>query len=300
VTYFLGIDGGGNQTTCVVGNETEVLGWGAGGASNVIRVGEKQAKESLRAAVRQACAVAGVEPGQIRGTCIGVAGADRPEQAAVVKRLLAEAVAGEIKVAGDMVIGLRAAFADGPGVLVIAGTGSQAFGRNKAGGTARAGGWGFAISDEGSGHWIGRMAVGAALRAYDRQEPTQLLNGILSAWKLESVDALIPAANASPGADFSSLLPAVLAAADAGDRLARSVLTQAGEELSTLAEIVVGRLFAETPTVPVAMVGGVFRHSELVRQVFYNNLRSEYPNIALNPTVIDPVRGALELARGLG
>ena len=300
MTYFLGIDGGGNQTTCVVGNEAEVLGWGTSGASNVIRVGEERARESLQAAVRQACAVSGVGAEKIRGTCIGVAGADREEQAELVRRMLSEIVGGEIRVAGDMVIGLHAAFGDGPGVLVIAGTGSLAFGRNKRGETARAGGWGFAISDEGSGDWIGRMAIWAALRAYDRQDETGLLKGILSAWKLESVDALVPVANASPHADFSSLFPAVLGASDAGDALARTLLTQAGEELSTLAEIVVERLFADAAAVPVAMVGGVFRHSGLVRQVFYNRLQSECPHIALNPTVIDPVRGALMLARGLG
>ena len=66
-------------------------------------------------------------------------------------------------------IALEAAFGSGPGVIVIAGTGSIAYGRNREGQTARAGGWGFAISDEGSGHWIGRTAVAAAIARLGRK-----------------------------------------------------------------------------------------------------------------------------------
>jgi hypothetical protein len=75
------------------------------------------------------------------------------------------------------------------------------------------------------------------------------------------------------------------------------VLTQAGAELAGLAKIVIGRLFEESPNVPVAMSGGVFGNSALVRNVFYNSLRSEYPQATVGGTVIEPVVGALELAR---
>jgi N-acetylglucosamine kinase-like BadF-type ATPase len=89
----------------------------------------------------------------------------------------------------------------------------------------------------------------------------------------------------------------VLAAADAGDPIARSVLTRAGAELASLAKIVIGRIFEQAPTVPVAMSGGVFRNSALVRNVFNNSLRSDYPQVAVAPIVVDPAEGALELAR---
>jgi N-acetylglucosamine kinase-like BadF-type ATPase len=111
------------------------------------------------------------------------------------------------------------------------------------------------------------------------------------------LDDLIRVANATPPPDFSSLLPPVLSAADAGDALARTVLTQAGAELAGVAKIVIGRLFPREPNVPVAMSGGVFRNSALVRQVFYNSLRSEYPNAKVSSAVIEPVKGALDLAR---
>ena len=296
---FLGIDGGGTKTTCVIGDETSVLGSGTAAGSNVVRLGEAKAREALSAAILEACAAANITPTQISRTCVGLAGAGRSEISKLVRRLLGELVSGEIYVVGDMVIALQAAFGDGPGVMVIAGTGSMAYGRNVYGNTLRAGGWGFSIFDEGSGHWIGRSAIAAIMRDYDEtgEENSVLMDNIKKSWGLTSREQLVLAANASPSPDFAGLLPAVLSAADSGDAVARSILTQAGTELARLAKIVIRRLFSEADKVPVAMTGGVFSNCALVREVFYNSLRSEYPNCPVNLTVIEPVQGALELAR---
>ena len=298
---FLGIDGGGTQTTCVVGDENSILATATAGPSNVVRVGESRARESLHQVIREACRAAGVDPGQINRACIGLAGAARPEIAEAIQRLLSEVISGTIEVVGDIVIALQAAFGDGPGVIVVAGTGSIAYGRDQGGKTARAGGWGFAISDEGSGHWIGRAAITAGLRAQDEGENTKLLRQVLEGWQLSSLDDLVRTANSSPPPDFSNLFPMVLACADGGDGVARSVLTQAGTELARLAKLVISRLFGEgASNIPVAMTGGVFRQSALVRQVFYNSLRAEHPSASVNSTIIEPVKGALELARKAG
>ena len=297
MSIFLGLDGGGTKTTCAVGDENSLLATATAGGSNVIRLGEMRARESLRSVIRQACTVAGVDPRQVQQTCIGVAGAARPEIADTVRRLLSEIVSGEVRVVGDMVITLEAVFGSDPGIIVIAGTGAMAYGRNELGQTARAGGWGFAISDEGSGHWIGRLAIGVSLRAQDEGEDTKLLGRILDCWQLSTFDDLVRAANASPPPDFSSLFPTILAAAEDGEALARSVLTQAGAALAGLAKMVIRRLFLDAPAIQVAMSGGVFRQSALVRHVFYNSLRSEYPRADVNSTMIEPVNGALALAR---
>jgi glucosamine kinase len=304
VAIYLGIDGGGSKTSCLIGDESSVLGAGTGGPSNVVRVGEAQARESLTTAIRQACRVANLEPSQISSVCVGLAGAARPEISELVTGIISEIVSGKIKpaeitVVGDMVIALEAAFGSGPGVIVIAGTGSIAYGRNAQGQTARAGGWGFAISDEGSGHWIGRTAVAAAIGARD-EDPGQnvpLIQILLKSWRLETIEQLVPAANATPPPDFAALFPLVLSLADSGDRIARDVLTQAGAHLATLAATLLRRLFPNSEAVPVAMSGGVFASAALVRQVFYNTLSSTHPNASLNTSVIEPVRGALELAR---
>jgi N-acetylglucosamine kinase-like BadF-type ATPase len=332
VAFYLGIDGGGSKTTCAVGNESSVLATVTTGASNVVRVGEGQARESLHQAVRQACAAAGVIPAQIVSTSIGVAGVGGPEIAGIVSRCLAEILPTPIHVVGDMQIALEAAFDAGPGVVVIAGTGSIAYGRNQQGITARAGGWGFAVSDEGSAHWIGRAAIAAALRARDPieagrelssdarttariTENAPLLQALQKAWDVGSLDDLVRAANSTPTPDFALLFPAVVASAEAADGLGLEVLKRAGVELAQLAAVVVRRLFSEESSethsaqsrsagpvvvdlpVPTAMVGGVFRHSSVVRDVFYNQIQKVQPRVSVRPQVVDPVDGALRMAR---
>lgn len=298
--YYLGIDGGGTKTTCAVGDDSRLLATATAGPSNIVRVGEESARQSLQKSVRQACAAAGIMPEQVARTCVGGSGAARPELAAVVRGILAEILSVPVDVVGDMQIALEAAFDGGPGVIVIAGTGSIAYGRNQAGETFRAGGWGFAIGDEGSAHWIGRSAVGAVLRASERDAtaagPSFLANGLFKAWGVTSFPDLARAANSIPPPDFASLFPAIAAS---GDELAKEVLRSAGRELAELAMVVIRRLFGrgDAAVVPVAMTGGVFRHAAIVREVFYNELHRSEPCVQVNPQVVDPVEGALRMAR---
>jgi glucosamine kinase len=304
VAYFLGIDGGGSKTTCAVGDEVSLLATVTAGPSNITRVGEAGARESLHAAVRQACAAAGIEPRQLQRACIGAAGAGRKEIAGVVHQIVSEVIPAEISVVGDMAIALEAAFGAGPGVIVIAGTGSIAYGRDADGATERAGGWGFAISDEGSAHWIGRTAIATLLRAADQADeygqgapPSLLFRELQAAWKLNSLEQLARAANSNP--DFAALLPAVLAAAEGGEAVAQQVLGQAATELARLAKIIVRRLFSDSAAsaVPMAMAGGVFRYALKVRELFYNDVRAAHSNVVLKGDVIEPVHGALQMAR---
>jgi len=299
VPYYLGIDGGGTKTTCAVGDQTSLLASATAGPSNVVRVGETVARASLQQSVRQACAAAGIVPEQVSYACVGGSGAGRPELASAVRGFLAEILSTPIAVVGDMEIALEAAFDRGPGVIVIAGTGSIAYGRDRQGRTLRAGGWGFAIGDEGSAHWIGRVAVNAVLRASDRGDRSgdcELAASLGKEWKATSLLDLARAANAVPPPNFAALFPGVAASQDP---LAQDVLRRAGRELAEIAAVVIGRLFAKDPLdpVPVAMTGGVFRHSEIVREIFYNELRRLDPRAQVNPRVTDPVEGALRLAR---
>jgi glucosamine kinase len=303
LTYFLGIDGGGTKTTCAVGDESHLLATATAGPSNIVRAGESQARQSLQQSVRQACAAAGITPAQVSHTCVGGSGAARPELAEIVRRSLAEILPTPIDVVGDMQIALEAAFDTGPGVVVIAGTGSIAYGRDRQGTTARAGGWGFAIGDEGSAHWIGRAAVGAVLRASDRTYGTaeNILHGkfataLSKVWGVSSLADLARAANSIPPPDFAALFPVVAASQDV---LALQVMSNAGRELAQIALIVVDRLFPkdESGPVPVAMTGGVFRYAMLTREDFYNELRVLDPRVDINPLIVEPVEGALRMAR---
>ena len=314
--YYLGIDGGGTKTRCLLADETTVLAKAMTGGSNIVRLGEMQAREALHTAIRQACATARISPDQIRAVCIGAAGAARPEIAAKIRSILAELIPElipeinpesartNIEVVGDTEIALEAAFGAGPGVIAIAGTGSIAYGRDAAGRTARAGGWGFAVSDEGSGHWIGRRAISAILNARDQGLETTLTSLVLQAWKLTTIDELVQQANSTPPPDFPRLFPIVLRAADAADAIARDLLADAGAKLANLAAIVVRRLAPHVPLpmlpaamLPIAMTGSVFRQSPYVRQVFYNALQTSFPGIDVRQDLADPVEGALSRAR---
>lgn len=310
MAYYLGIDGGGTKTKCAVGDEHGLLALSTAGPSNITRVGEERARESIHQGIRAVCDTAKLNPKEIKRACIGAAGAARAEVAAALRQFSAELIAGEVVVVGDMTIALEAAFDAGSGIVVIAGTGSIAYGRNSRGETTRAGGWGFAIGDEGSAHWIGREAVSALLRAVDERAdhgpgsagltPMEFTSGTLfselkAVWNVDSLDQLTRIANSNP--DFSALFPAVLAAADSGDELALDVLERAAVELSRIANIVISRSLANSPAVPVAMVGGVFRHSKTIRQRFFDQVCAAYPNASLNSEIVEPVRGALEMAR---
>jgi BadF/BadG/BcrA/BcrD ATPase family protein len=335
VPYFLGIDGGGSKTLCAVGDESKLLATATAGPSNVLRIGEAQARESLHQSVHQACAAAGITPAQVTNTCIGAAGAARPEVAEIVRRILAEilpstTLPSTINVVGDMQIALEAAFGAGSGVLVIAGTGSIAYGRDAQGRTARAGGWGFAISDEGSAHWIGRAAAAALVRDLDRTEmdrtetdrtetprpaadsksraalqASPLAAALLKAWSVTSLEDFARAPASANPPDFAALFPAVLASSEDS---ATQILASAGAELAHLASVVICRLFPPSRTsetnvaasaapIPVAMAGGVFRHAAVVRQVFYNQVRWLDPGVQVQPEIVEPVEGALRLAR---
>ena len=300
--YYLGIDGGGSKTACAVGDDSRALARVATGPSNIVRVGEQRARESLQQGVRQACAAAGITPLQIAGTCVGGSGAGRTELANIVRAILRELLTTPVVVVGDMEIALEAAFDAGPGVIVIAGTGSIAYGRNSEGIAARAGGWGFAIGDEGSAHWIGRSAISAVLRANDENSEavsgnrkSSLADALCEVWQVGSLLELARLANANPPPDFATLFPVVVSSSD---DLAQRVLAHAGTELARIASIVMRRLFgAGGGKVQVAMTGSVFRHGTRVRETFYNEVRRLDGRAEMIPNVVDPVEGALRMAR---
>jgi glucosamine kinase len=319
MAFYLGIDGGGTKTRCVLGDETTVLASAMTGGCSVIRAGEQAAREALHGAIRQVCEAAKISPDRVGAVCVGATGAARPEIAEKVRHIILEIIPNgsrKIEVVGDTVIALEAACGKGPGVVVIAGTGSIAYGQNAEGQSARAGGWGFAISDEGSGYWIGRSAVAAILSAQDQQRETALTGLVFQEWKIGTLDELVQVANATPPSDFPRLFPVVLKAAAVGDVTAGELLVEAGGKLAGLAATVVRRLLSLSATssllsapksaksdaaaiLPVATTGSVFRQSREVRQIFCDSLQKSFPGIEVRQDLADPVDGALARARAL-
>jgi glucosamine kinase len=297
MSFYLGIDAGGTQTTCAIGDSKVVLARAQGATCKLSKVSEEQAREVLRALIAEACESAKIMPTEIEHTFIGIAGITGHQVAERMSGILQEIVAGDIQVTGDMSIAMEAAFGDAPGVIVIAGTGSIAFGRNTRGDTARAGGWGPAISDEGSGEWIGRQAIAQAMRSHDDGASTRLVAEIFEIWRVATRDEIAAHANAIPPPDFAQLFPAVLKAASQHDSLAQEILTSAGMELARLARIVLRKLWLGPTAVNLRVSGGVVSNSQVIRDAFQNTLRSERPDVMVSFEPVDPVLGALALAR---
>jgi len=297
VTFFLGIDGGGTKTRCLLGDDNRVLGTGTGSGCSILRVGEACARDALAGAIHEACVSAGVSPHQISRTCAGIAGAADDGVASRLQRLLIETLGGAIEVIGDMEVALESAFGGGPGIVVVAGTGSIGFGRNLQGENARAGGWGRILCDEGSAHWIVIQAIDAALHDFDRGRAPTLLNQLLKALDLGTASDLAAYAGGTPTPEFAPLLAVVLAAADEKDQLACAILRSAGVELAGLANTVAERLFNGASEIQVASHGGVFAASAMVRSAFADTLREICPAAQILDVEVDPALGALSRAR---
>lgn len=291
---YIGIDGGGTKTACLLGDDSAVLANSLSSGSNVIRLGEKEAGAALREAISKACASAGVSPLNVHAVCVGASGAGQTEVQEKLKGLIGRIVPRSfVHVVGDNEVALEAALQRFPGVVVIAGTGSIAYGRNECGETSRAGGWGPIVSDEGSGQWIGREAVASALRTGD----PYFLNAVLQHWTLDSKEKLIQYVNQSPTPDFSSLPPLVIAAAQRKNATALGVLSDAGEHLAAIAETVLQKLWPQGATVRVGIAGGIFASSADVRFAFSAKLRELWPRAAISFRIADPAMGALSIAR---
>jgi N-acetylglucosamine kinase-like BadF-type ATPase len=321
MSYFLAIDSGGTKTQCLLADETRVLARATAGTVKLMRVGEPEATARLQAMLAEVAAAAGVPLNHISRTCFGLAGIGSPAVRTWASRVLSSSVSGELLICGDEEIALDAAFAGGPGILVVAGTGSNAIGRTNAGETFGTGGWGPVLGDEGSGHWIGLEAIRSALCAHDRErlsgmdsgqtaiDSTSLLREIERHWKLNSLGELVAYANRRgdcdhPAPEFASLAPIVARCAEQGDTLATEVLNRAGVELAELVALVYSKMAAApvltltaSPVIGVAFTGGVLTHIARVRAAMTARLAVLLPTACVRQSPVDPLEGALWRAR---
>jgi N-acetylglucosamine kinase-like BadF-type ATPase len=174
--------------------------------------------------------------------------------------------AGHYLITHDAAIALTGATAGEPGVIVIAGTGSIAFGRNARAKTARAGGWGYVFGDEGGGFDLARQALRAALREEEGWgSPTRLGSDLLSATGASSANDLLHRfyTDEYPRERVAKLSRLVDEAARAGDTVALEILHAAAQQLAVIAGAARGQIFLPGEPCRVCHIGGVF-HSEIV------------------------------------
>jgi glucosamine kinase len=291
---LIGADVGGSKTAVGVSDGEKILAR-ADGAGAAIRPGRALASASVIAeVVRKALAAAGRLNGDV--LYVGAAGAGRePEREELRKALRGENLAPVVAVSTDIEIALAGVFDSGPGIVVSAGTGSVAVGRDRAGKQHRIGGYGWQMGDEGSGYAIGRAALGAVSRAADGRSPRTALSArVLDASRSEAFDDLIRwAAGASP-AEVASLAPHVLDVAAHGDPLAQGICDYAARELTQLAVCLVPAMDVQPP-VGVALTGGLLSSEGPLRRSVLARLRED-ANLSPIETRVDAVEGALRLA----
>lgn len=257
--YFLGVDGGQSATTALIGDESgRIAGFGFGGPCN--HVGAEGGREKFIRAIRECLGNAGFSARDTRfsAACLGFSGGPADKEA-ILREILSAAT---LVVTSDYDIALSGATGGKPGIIVIAGTGSIAFGRNAGGRTARAGGWGYIFGDEGGGFDIVRQALRAALRAEEGWgPPTALLSLLLAETGASSANELAHRFYTTeyPRPRIAAYSKLVDRAANEGDAVARAILENAGRQLAELAAAVREQLFSPGETVTVAYVGGAFR-----------------------------------------
>lgn len=297
MTLLVGVDVGGSKTAALAdaGDGTVHRASGPGAA---VRPGKALASALVIAEVaRQAMG----QTGAVRATVlvVGAAGAGRAlERDALRESLRTEELADQVHVTTDIEIALEAAFGGQPGIVVSAGTGSIAVGRDRHGRIDRIGGYGWQMGDEGSGYAIGRAALGAVGRAADGRSPGTALHGcVLDRTGSRDLDHLVRwAASASP-AEVAALAPHILEVAAEGDPVAQGIADYAARELSQLAITLAERLSAEPP-IGVAVTGGLLGGDTPLRRAVIQKLL-EGPQLQPVEEPVDAAAGALSIARRL-
>jgi N-acetylglucosamine kinase-like BadF-type ATPase len=210
------------------------------------------------------------------------------------------------EVVGDEVIALDAAFRGGPGILQIAGTGTNTIGRALDGSRECAGGWSSRLGDRGSGYWIGLHSIRRALNAYDQMldqaELPRILQKVGEIWGTPSLDSLVNLGDSTPGPDFAALAPAINELAQTGDPVATGVLAEAATDLVNFVLLVRSKLrrkHAIAGEVPVAWTGGVIEQMTQVREAFFAGLQAAAPEMPVAREAVVSLEGALWRAHRL-
>jgi N-acetylglucosamine kinase-like BadF-type ATPase len=296
-----GVDGGGTGSRALILDlDGEEAGSAEGPPALVDPSNPGAAAHAIRATVREAMEKAG-SASPLKALWAGLAGAGRAgAREAVEIALRSLALAQRVKVGMDVEGAHRDAFGTGPGVLLVVGTGSMAWGRDPEGREIRVGGWGGILGDEGSGYWLGLQGLRAVARASDGRGPfTTLTRTLLRKLRLADPQALISWTASAGKREIAALAPLVLEAAVAGDEGGAEILEGGLKELRRHLEVVRSRWPSEEGPVPLALVGGLTEEGGPLRGRLAPLVEEVGGRLAHSPVV--PVRGAallaLELAR---
>ena len=299
---YLGIDGGGTKTRAVLVNyKNEVLGEGIAGPSNPLRVGVQAASDHICEAVDRACDTANIRRKDILSAEIGLAGVRRQDIRARMHDVLTDSLKIDpIEIVTDADIALYGATNGEPGLVVIAGTGSICCGINAKGKRTCSGGWGPIAGDEGSGYSIAQNGLRRVAQSSDgRGQMTSLVEAAQNYFRADAIEDIAMAIYAPnmKHERIAGFARVVIETAKEGDETARELITNAGEELGTLAVAVIKQLKMEKERFQIAFVGGVFKAGELVKEPMLKAARKVAPKAYLAPPQLDPATAATRMAR---
>jgi N-acetylglucosamine kinase-like BadF-type ATPase len=296
VRYVLGIDAGGTKTRAILADEdARVVGGALGGGANLRTHGELEVEKVLHAVIEEARAGGNASP---EALALGIAGADRPADEAVLRGILRRiGFRDRVVVTNDARIAFVAGSPERVGLALVCGTGSIAWGRNRAGEIARSGGWGWHLGDEGSGFWIGERAIRDVLRAADgRGRATSLDRALSEHFEIARPDQILHAIydREFPRTKVARFAPRVAEAAFAGDEVAKAILSDAAGELVRAATSVRERLRLEDSPYDVVLSGGtVAAVPALAADVERRHAR---PPASVRLLAEEPAMGAVKLA----
>lgn len=296
--HVLGIDAGGSKTVCLLADERgRVLAEARGGGANLQAAGEFEVEKVLHGLMDQALGDRELRPDAV---CLGIAGVDRPDDAAVVRAIMHRiGFKSRTVVVNDALVALVAGVGDDPGVVLVAGTGSIAYGRDARGRAARAGGWGYLLGDEGGGFWIGRAALSAVVRESDGRGPHTLLTArVLAELELATPTELIHAIydRGLQRRAITRIAAVVHRAAADGDAVAAEILDRAAAELASAAASVITRLDMRGEVFRIVLAGGIFAGIPSLVPDISARLSEVAPRARVARLEVEPAMGAVRLA----
>ncbi len=287
--WVIGLDGGGTKTLGVLVDEQGcVAGRAIAESSNYQVIGGEKLGLVISGLVKELMVHAGNPDAKATHLYAGLAGAGRPaDREAIHQAIRQHNVAETITVDTDAAAALAGAFAGGPGIIVISGTGAICFGKSKDNMVYRCGGWGYLLGDEGSGYYIGQQAIIAALKDLDgRGQKTRLRQAIEEKYQVASVDLLISAiySGKMDRTEIAGLAPLVFEFFNKGDQAAVAIIETAGKEIGKIVAAVSKRMGLHGQPVTVALIGSVFKQ----RHILVPFMQQEALHTVSSVNFIDP------------
>jgi N-acetylglucosamine kinase-like BadF-type ATPase len=304
LAYVIGVDGGQTATRALIARpDLTVVGQGSGGPMVHFQSagGIAHNRASIQAAIMAACHAAGVPLDRVRSIALGLTGVqlDAPE-APIVDGIVRELLSPTgVVVVPDYVTNLAGATRGEPGIVIIAGGGSIAYGVGASGRDALAGGYGYLLGDEGSGFDIGRQAARAAIRASEgRAAPTVLESAVKEHFQVSDMRQFFRAVYAAGFSRdrLSELTPLVARAAESGDMVALHIIRRAAHELARTCLAVIRKLHMAGERPSVYLSGGVWSAGEVIRKPFGWYLARCWGEVDVRTPLASPVEGAVILA----